>query len=412
MAFFYKNILVRFFTCFYGFLYFWTAKMDLATNLWYCYFLYVCIVMIKINLSLFTHKKKLQLKIGFAYNYEVKEYVKKFPLVRWSATYRTFYLPFSKENTNNLYLYLKKNNYKVDYTNVLKTLEKQKKLAPLQDKFAPYIKAFKLWLLQKRYSDNTVRTYISMIDLFFRFYPEKNVSTIKKIDIENFNTHYILKHKYSFTFQNQLINAVKLFYSYTHNEDLDLNDLDRPQKVKRLPEVLSIDEVKSILFSIKNTKHKTLLSLLYSCGLRIGEALNIKVSSIDLSRKLLHIKSGKGRKDRYLPISPIMIGLLEKYIQQYKPKLYLFEGQSSPKYSAVSARQVLKRVLKNTQIQKHVTLHTLRHSYATHLLENGTDLRFIQELLGHSSPKTTMIYTHVSTTSLEKIKNPFDDFDI
>lgn len=154
------------------------------------------------------------------------------------------------------------------------------------------------------------------------------------------------------------------------------------------------------------------MSLTYSCGLRISEALNLRINSIDLNRKLLHIKSAKGREDRFVPISLTMIDLLKRYLSLYNPKLYLFEGQKNATYSTTSARQVLKRALNKTNINKNVTLHTLRHSYATHLLENGTDIRFIQELLGHNSPKTTMIYTHVSTISLQKIKNPFDDFYI
>ena len=366
--------------------------------------------MTKITLSLFTHHKKQQIKIGFNYDFEVKEYIKQFPSVRWSATHKTFYLPFSKENTNNFYRYLKKNNYTVDYSQIM--IASEKKLEPLELKFKKHLDKFYDWMVMKRYSKNTIKTYISMIELFFRFHADKQIETITKDDIEDFNTNYILKNGYSFTFQNQLINAIKLFYSYTTNQHLDIDKLDRPKKAKRLPEVLSIDEVKSILLSVKNMKHKTLLSLLYSCGLRIGEAINLKIDSIDFNRKLLHVKFGKGKKDRYLPMSPTMIELLKKYIYQYKPTNYLFEGQSSPQYSAVSARQVLRRVLSLTDIDKHVTLHTLRHSYATHLLENGTDIRFIQELLGHNSPKTTMIYTHVSTTSLEKIKNPFDNFKI
>ncbi len=146
--------------------------------------------------------------------------------------------------------------------------------------------------------------------------------------------------------------------------------------------------------------------------MRIGGALSLKLTSVDLKCKLLHVKSGKGRKDRYVPLSVTMIQLLKTYYVQYKPKDYVFEGKNDAKYSAVSARQVLKRALKHTSIRKHVTLHTLRHSYATHLLENGTDIRFIQELLKHNSPKTTMVYTHVSTTSLEKIKKYFDGFEI
>lgn len=368
----------------------------------------------KITLSPLKHHNIQQIKIDFTFDYDIKEYIKKFPLVKWSNTHKTFYLPFSKENTNNFYIYLKKNNYEIDYKALINKvdLKNSSSLKPLNLKFEPFLIKFKNWLVQMRYSTNTIRTYISMIELFFRFHSEKKIKDITKDDIEHFNNEYILKNNYSATFQNQLINSIKLFYTYNTNNTLDLKNLDRPKKSRKLPEVLSLDEVKLILSSLKNVKHKTLLSLIYSCGLRIGEAINLKLNAIDINRRLLHIKSGKGRKDRYIPISPIMIALLKKYIFQYTPKVYLFEGQTKPQYTAVSARKVLKTMVIKCGIKKGITLHTLRHSYATHLLENGTDIRFIQELLGHNDPKTTMIYTHVSTTSLQKIKNPFDSFNI
>ncbi|WP_047788655.1 tyrosine-type recombinase/integrase [Tenacibaculum mesophilum] len=366
----------------------------------------------KITLSFFIHHKINQIKIEFDYDFTVKQYIKKHPLVKWSKTHKTFYLPFSKQNANSFCSYLNKNNYKVDYSQLVNKSRKRKQLPPLERKFYSSIGAFKKWLIQMRYSPNTIKTYISMIELFFRFNHQGNIQNITKKDIETFNNEYIIKNNFSSTFQNQLINAIKLFYKYNTNNKLNLNNLDRPRKSKKLPEVLSLDEVKLLLTSIKNVKHKTLLSLIYSCGLRIGEAINLKTNSIDLNRRLLHIKSGKGKKDRVVPVSPIMIELIRKYIKQYNPSIFLFEGQTKPKYSSISARQVLKRAINTYKINKNITLHTLRHSYATHLLENGTDIRFIQELLGHNNPKTTMIYTHISTTSLEKIKNPFDDFNI
>ena len=375
--------------------------------------------MLIITLSHINHHNKPQVKIGFEFNHDVKEYVKKFPQVRWTATHKAFYIPFTKENTNRLFLYLRDNKYYVDYsllkpkkeTSSKSTSLKPKKLNNLKDNYKHPIQEFVKWMQQRRYSKNTIDTYESMIVLFFKYHHTKDIKEITKQDLIDFNTNYILANNYSYTYQNQLVNAVKLFYKQVKNTGLDIEQLDRPKKDKRLPEVLSLDEVKELLTQIKNVKHKTLLSLLYSCGLRIGEALSLKLTSVDLGRNLLHVKSGKGRKDRYVPLSITMIKLLKNYYVQYTPKTFVFEGQTEGMYSAVSARQVLKRALRHTSIKKHVTLHTLRHSYATHLLENGTDIRFIQELLGHNSPKTTMIYTHVSTTSLEKIKNPFDDFE-
>lgn len=373
----------------------------------------------KITLSRIHHRNNQQVKIDFDYNHDVKEYVKKFPEVKYSATHKAYYIPFSKENVNRLFLYLRDKNYFVDYSS-LKSKQNQSpknpsfnpiKLKELKESYKQPINEFVKWMQQRRYSKNTIDTYESMIVLFFKYHHTKDIKDITKSDLLDFNNNYILANNYSYTYQNQLVNAIKLFYKRANNSKLDLDQLDRPKKDKRLPEVLSLDEVKELLTQIKNVKHRTLLSLLYSCGLRIGEALSLRLTSIDFERKLLHVKSGKGRKDRFVPLSETMIQILKSYYTQYKPKVYVFEGQNNAQYSAVSARQVLKRALKYTSITKHVTLHTLRHSYATHLLENGTDIRFIQELLGHNSPKTTMIYTHVSTTSLEKIKNPFDDFE-
>lgn len=376
-----------------------------------------------ITLSKVIHRNEALLIIAFPYDFDTKEYIKAFNGVRWSKELMRYYLPFSKHMTNTLFLYLRERRYYVDYSrlkspssrSIPTTLSKKKRIkitgkpgVVVMDRIAK----FKKWMYQKRYSNNTINTYESMLLMFFGFHNGKAVKDISSDDLEDYNTRYILANGFSFTYQNQTINALKLFYTYDGMDPLLSANLERPKKQSKLPEVLSIDEVKGILASIQNLKHKTLLSILYACGLRIGETLNIKVKDLDLERGFTHIKSGKGRKDRYVPIPGRMCTLLYSYIEAYKPRGYLFEGASGAEYSPVSARQILKRALRNAGIEKRVTLHTLRHSHATHLLENGTDIRYIQELLGHNSPKTTMIYTHVSSTSLDRIKNPFDDFEI
>jgi len=197
--------------------------------------------------------------------------------------------------------------------------------------------------------------------------------------------------------------------------DFDLKELDpeiirRPRNAKPLPQVLSKEDVKAILEAHKNIKHRTMLSLLYACGLRRSELLNLKPQDIDARRRMLRVNRGKGAKDRLIPISERVLELLEAYYRCEKPVTYVFEGQcAGKKYSARSFQQVLKDALEKAKIDKPVTLHWLRHSYATHLLEGGTGLRFIQELLGHKSSKTTEIYTHVSQKSLQRIRSPFDD---
>ncbi|MGC8859565.1 MAG: tyrosine-type recombinase/integrase [Ignavibacteria bacterium] len=173
---------------------------------------------------------------------------------------------------------------------------------------------------------------------------------------------------------------------------------------------MSKEEIKRIITAPQNVKHRTMLSMIYTCGLRRGELLNLKIDDVDSKRHMLIIRNSKGYKDRQVPISDKTIEMLREYYKVYKPKTWLFEGQqNSEPYSETSLQKVLHKAVNDAGIKKPVTLHWLRHSYATHLLESGVDLRYIQELLGHKNSKTTEIYTHVTEKSLQKIKSPFDD---
>jgi site-specific recombinase XerD len=217
-----------------------------------------------------------------------------------------------------------------------------------------------------------------------------------------------LKNNLSASFQNQTVNAIKLFFQTIRDTKMMVDKIHRPKNAKTLPNVLSKEETFRLIDLTTNLKHKTLLALIYSSGLRISEAINMKITDIDRQRMLIHVKNAKGKKDRYTLLSTKVLGLLKEYYAIYKPKTFLFEGQYGEQYSSRSAQAVWQQSAKKAGITKQISLHTLRHSFATHLLENGTDLRYIQDLLGHSSPKTTMIYTHVSSTSLKNIINPFD----
>jgi integrase/recombinase XerD len=190
---------------------------------------------------------------------------------------------------------------------------------------------------------------------------------------------------------------------------LEVELIHRPRREKPIPNVLSKEDVKRLLDSPYNLKHRAMLSLIYSCGLRRSELLNMTLRDIDSDRMVVIIRQGKGKKDRIVPLSPKLLELLRDYFRSHRPKRFLFEGQTGDQYSAKSLESVLKQALHRTGIDKPVTLHWLRHSYATHLLEAGTDLRSIQELLGHKSSKTTEIYTHVSTRHIQNIRSPFDD---
>ena len=270
--------------------------------------------------------------------------------------------------------------------------------------------AFKNYMNYRRYSKNTIKTYSDALEVFFRFFQNKNLESLTIEDIIQFNNDYILRKNLSSSYQNQVINAVKLFYRNRFNKTMEVDFIQRPRREKRLPNVLSKKEVKSILETPTNLKHRAMLSLIYACGLRRSELLNLTLTDIQSNRNLLFIRQSKGKKDRVVPIGNKLIEMLRDYYKSFKPKTWLFEGQfPSTKYSEKSLENVLKQSLTKTKISKKVSLHWLRHSYATHLLENGTDLRYIQELLGHSSSRTTEIYTHVSTLNLQQIRSPFDD---
>ena len=270
------------------------------------------------------------------------------------------------------------------------------------------IEKFKQWMRSKRYSESTIITYSEALKSFLVFYREKVIAEITNEDVIEYNNEYILKNKLSASYQNQIINALKLFFKIIQNTKIVLEELHRPKNAKTLPNVLSKEETFKLIEVTTNLKHKTLLALIYSAGLRISEAINMKITDIDSQRMLIHVKNAKGKKDRYTLLSTKVLGLLKEYYTIYKPTKFLFEGQFGAQYSSRSAQAVLHESARKAGITKQISLHTLRHSFATHLLESGTDLRYIQDLLGHSSPKTTMIYTHVSSTSLKNIINPFD----
>lgn len=272
-----------------------------------------------------------------------------------------------------------------------------------------HVQKFSYWLKSKRYSENTIKTYTDALKSFLVFYNTKDILTITNEDLVTYNNEYIIKNNLSHSYQNQLVNAIKLYFKTIQNVSLELDKIHRPKREKVLPNVLSKEEVKKILEAHVNLKHRAMLSLIYSCGLRRSELLHLKSTDIDSKRNIVIIRQSKGRKDRIAPLSPKILDLLRDYYKMYKPKNYLFEGKTEEQYSEQSLQSVLKQALKKVNITKPVTLHWLRHSYATHLLESGTDLRYIQELLGHNSSKTTEIYTHVSTKSLQQIKSPFDD---
>ncbi|QXP70707.1 tyrosine-type recombinase/integrase [Polaribacter sp. R2A056_3_33] len=370
----------------------------------------------KINLTISQLRNKNVLVIRFAYNNEIKEHLKKLKNVVWSQTLRSFYSELSLENLRIVFNHLKKPNWTIDYIELQPFINKSKieerrnshLIEQLPDVYQLELQKFKKWLFQKRFSENTVNTYVDVTTTYIKYVLLKNAEIFSSKIVEAFSYDYIFIPNKSISYQNQFISGIKKFFEYKGYSYEEIQ-IERPRKEKKLPIVLSGSEIKSLFNTLTNLKHKALLCLLYSAGLRIGEAINLEINDIDSKRMLIHIKQAKGKKDRYTLLSPVFVKILREYYIAYKPEKYLFEGQKGGKYSNTSAQKVLKNALFKAGIRKKATLHSLRHSFATHLLEKGTDVRYIQELLGHSSPKTTMIYTHVTEPSLKNIKNPFDD---
>lgn len=264
-------------------------------------------------------------------------------------------------------------------------------------------------LVLKDYAFNTQKTYLYYLSLFGNHFKNKNLKEVTTAEIELFFYELIQNNELSYSAQSQYINAVKFYYEKVLNRPRTIYNLPRPKKSKTSPKILSKNEVKKNIDATQNIKHRSIITLLYSAGLRRSELTNLKVKDIDSERMVVNIQDAKGRKDRLTLLSKNVLYLLRQYFREYKPKTYLFEGMKGGKYSPTSIAKILNKSALKAGIRKNITPHMLRNSFAKHLLEQGTDLRYIQELLGHNSNKRTEIYTHVSRNAIDKIVNPIDE---
>lgn len=248
------------------------------------------------------------------------------------------------------------------------------------------------------YSPRTKENYISHIKRFLQSLGDKQIAHCNANDFQTYLDTYNFT---SVSQQNQVINAIRFLYKEVLNKKYDKVSFKRPRSEKKLPRVINGRFIKDKLSQIKNIKHRAILTLTYSVGLRVSEVVNLKIEDVDSKRMLIHIKNAKGKKDRIVPLSQHVLELLRDYFKEYRPKEFLFNGQNSLKYSVGSCQKIYKKY-----IDKDSSIHTLRHSSFTNLLESGTDLRIIQKIAGHSSSKTTEIYTHVSNQLLSSVKLP------
>lgn len=267
-------------------------------------------------------------------------------------------------------------------------------------------------LILKRYSHTTQKTYKSCMIQFLSYFSPRTPDQISKQEIENYLQQRIKEEQLSETLQNQLINAIKFYYEKVLGKPRELYDFHRPKRGRYLPNVLSPEEVERLLSCVANLKQRCILMTVYAAGLRVSEVVNLTITDIDSKRMVLTVHSGKGKKDRVTLLSRQLLEKLREYYRRYRPSHWLFEGVDGERYSTRSVQAIMQQAVQKARIRKRVTVHTLRHSFATHLLEAGVDIRYIQELLGHNSLKTTERYTHITEQARTAITSPLDNLNI
>jgi len=257
-------------------------------------------------------------------------------------------------------------------------------------------------------SAHTIKSYRSHILHYFSEFRDVDLLTISKDDIENYLYDIITKNDVGPSRQNIMINAIKYYHEKVLGQPRTKYNITRPKKAKTLPEVLSEKEVIQLINTPTNIKHKAILHLLYSSGLRISEITKLRIQDIISEEKQIFVKGAKGKKDRYTVLSEVTLDIVRRYYKQYKPSYWLFEGAEGGKYSTTSINKIFRKAANASNTYDWAVPHTLRHSFATHLLQANVNLRYIQKLLGHESPETTQIYTHITEVNNDIIKSPLD----
>ncbi|WP_258104485.1 site-specific tyrosine recombinase/integron integrase [Marinoscillum sp. MHG1-6] len=347
----------------------------------------------------------------------IQALIKQLPEPKWSEKYQMVVLKNEPEVIDQIFQKFKGiawidcrhffANRPVNNGNEALSVDHYRKRTPQKNwKYCP--EEFYQKLEIRGYSFNTAKVYIPLFEKFINHFKSvENLLEINEYDIRHYLQHLVVT-KHSDSYINQSINAIKFYYEVVKEMPNRFYTVERPIKKESLPKVISKEAILKMIESCHNIKHRCILSLLYSTGLRRSELINLKLSDIDSDRMMIMVRQGKGKKDRYTLLGNKMLKELRTYYQYYKPKTYLFEGPDGGPYGATSVGRIVSQAAKRAGIQKRITPHMLRHSFATHLLEAGTDLRHIQTLLGHNSSRTTEAYTFVALKGLTKIQNPLD----
>ncbi len=368
----------------------------------------------KITLVPILHHEEWKILVEFDYEINLVQQIKKLPS-KWSQTHKSWYVTYNKYNYDWILTAFEDlaeiDSSKINVVQNSKSStanDRHKRTKTVDESTIQIPENYLKTLMHRRFSDSTFKTYTSLFKRFMVYYKDEDLDTITKDQIVDYLLHLIKTKNISTSTQNQVINAIKFYYEKVLNRETQQYWINRPQREFKLPTVLSEEEVMDMFKVITNLKHLTIVALLYSAGLRRGELINIKKGDIDMHRKQIKVAKGKGKKDRMTVLSDYMAELLKQYVKEYKPTYWLFESPSRGPYSTSSVAAIIRTASKNAGITKHVTPHVLRHSFATHLMDQGIETRYIQTLLGHSSLETTAMYTHVSTRSISQVKSPLD----
>ena len=380
----------------------------------------------RVILKPLLHRGTECIGIYFTHNAAIKLAVKKIAGVKWSKSNTCWYLPLNKESFTALTLAL--NKIAVLQTTLLKSwLQKRNAVKAMNSASATKStpSASRVYLLSddnlralgefvqqltlKAYSPSTIKTYRNEFSQLLQTIKQKNVANLTPADLRRYMVYALEKEGISENTAHSRLNALKFYFEQVLGREKFFWEIPRPKKPQKLPKVLSEEKIIEGLLAVENLKHKTLLLLAYSAGLRVSEVIQLKIKDIDSERMQIRINNAKGKKDRVVALSKSILVLLRKYYKEYQPATWLFEGQSAGEhYHARSAQLVFNAAFKQLNLPPGASFHSLRHSFATHLLENGTDIAYIQKLLGHNDIKTTLRYTHVSNRDIGKIESPLD----
>ena len=383
------------------------------------------VVMQTITLKPFYHGGEERIGMYYHPDEAITRILKKIPGIRWSQTKRCWHIACNRPCYDALVKHI--TGHAVLQTDALKIYLQQRKvlapatahpvkaakaqmmlLHPLSEENLAALSACRNLMVLKGYSQHTIRNYCNELHQLLRLLGKRPVNSLEKKHIMSYLLWLLEKKGCSEAQVHTAVNAIKFYFEKLMKRDKEFYDLPRPKKPFKLPDILAGEEVMALLQKMTNLKHRTMIMTGYAAGLRVSEIVRLTIGDIDSKRMTIHIRGAKGKKDRIVPLSKKLLETLRIYYRQYRPINYLFEGQYGGAYSTRSAQSILMEAKQKAGIHKKGSIHSLRHSYATHLMEAGTDIRIIQELLGHNTIKTTMLYTHVSKKDITRIESPLD----